>query len=184
MHKQSVIFNHFRTSIVQNTADDDLAVLGVVLCTLPDAAEFKCYTLEDAELPVGTKVMHNTALPATLYNMEVNFSPKFEKQMVMLSNNSDHYCSLFGVTFTGARVHAGVKPDHTSGCVLTGTNVDTVKGIIWTPPDFINPADELVSIVTTLIDVGYEPLWNISSIYTNLYPLRNVLPLPNPLSSN
>lgn len=68
-----------------------------------------CYTLEDAVRLPGVKIKDKTAVPAGVYRLDVNKSPKFGRVMPLLLNVPN---------FDGVRVHGGNGPENTSGCLL------------------------------------------------------------------
>jgi len=70
---------------------------------------FFCYTLEDA---VRDKKIHGiTAIPEGTYDLILNMSNRFKKEMPLLLNVPN---------FSGVRIHAGNYPSHTEGCLLVG----------------------------------------------------------------
>ena len=83
-----------------------------------DGAYF-CDTLEDKvrDLVNEAKVMHETAIPSGTYNVIVNLSPKFGRDLPRLENVP---------YFTGILIHRGNTDKDTSGCILVGEN--KVKG--------------------------------------------------------
>lgn len=68
-----------------------------------------CYTLEDPVRLPGVKIKDQTAIPAGVYRVDVNNSPRFGRQMPQLMNVPN---------FDGVRVHGGNGPENTSGCLL------------------------------------------------------------------
>lgn len=76
------------------------------------------WTLEDAVRDV--KVQNATAIPAGVYEVIVNYSNRFARQLPMLLN-------VPGFTFI--RIHGGNAPEHTDGCILVGKERDDER--IW-----------------------------------------------------
>ena len=85
-----------------------------------DGAYF-CDTLEDRtrdfnkdgdlDEPGEEKVFGETAIPFGTYDVRMSFSNRFQKIMPEIIHVKD---------FDGIRIHAGVTPQHTHGCLLTG----------------------------------------------------------------
>lgn len=87
---------------------------------------YYCDTLEDKvrDLPVEPKVMHETAIPAGTYNVIVNLSPRFKRELPRLLNVP---------FFDGILIHRGNTDKDTSGCILVGENKVKGKVINSTP---------------------------------------------------
>ena len=77
--------------------------------------KFFCNTLEDAVRE--EKIAGKTAIPEGIYNVVVNRSPKFKRDLPLL---------LDVPNFEGIRIHRGNTAKDTSGCILVGLN--KVKG--------------------------------------------------------
>jgi len=75
-----------------------------------------CDTLED-KVRVGLKVKNETAIPKGTYEIIVNYSNRFKKNIPLL---------LSVPNFEGIRIHAGNSQNDTSGCILVGKN--DIKG--------------------------------------------------------
>lgn len=74
--------------------------------------KFECYTLEDfVRKPGEAKVYGETAIPSGIYRVVVDFSNRFQRRM-------PHVLDV--PNFTGIRIHAGLNPSHTLGCILVG----------------------------------------------------------------
>ena len=77
--------------------------------------QFFCNTLED---PVrDEKIAAKTAIPEGTYEVIVNRSPRFKRDLPLLLNVPN---------FEGIRIHRGNTAKDTSGCILVGLN--KVKG--------------------------------------------------------
>ncbi len=82
---------------------------------------FYCYTLEDVDrgltcdLPLAEikarKQFAQTAIPTGTYEVVVNWSNRFQKQMPLL---------LRVPGWEGVRIHSGNYPTQTEGCLLLG----------------------------------------------------------------
>ena len=92
--------------------------------------DFFAYTLEDCARPEGVKVNKHTCIPTGIYNIEVTYSNRFKRDMVLISNTPDKAVENDGVRFTGVRVHGGNTHENTEGCILVAANVneDTIYG--------------------------------------------------------
>ena len=79
--------------------------------------KFFCHTLEDAVRE--QKIAGKTAIPEGIYNVVVNHSPKFKRNLPLL---------LDVPYFEGIRIHRGNTAKDTSGCILVGIN--SKKGMV------------------------------------------------------
>lgn len=70
-----------------------------------------CDTLEDKIREV--KIMHETCIDAGIYEVVINYSPRFKREMPLLINVPK---------FVGIRIHSGNTIANTSGCILLGRN--------------------------------------------------------------
>jgi len=75
---------------------------------------FFAYTLEDIDRHLedgGKKIHGETAIPRGSYKVIIDFSNRFQKQMM-------HVLNVPG--FEGIRIHAGNTDKDTEGCILLG----------------------------------------------------------------
>jgi hypothetical protein len=91
----------------------------------------RCFTLEDAYRevagqPVSTwKVPGRTAIPAGRYEVIINWSDRFKRQMPLLLNVPG---------FEGVRIHVGNSDKDVEGCIALGGTHDR--------PDFIGDSHQ------------------------------------------
>ena len=97
-----------RTDFSEESTIGELSVNGV----------FECYTLEDKVRPV--KIAGKTAIPSGRYEVIMNFSQRFQKQLPLLLNVPN---------YEGVRIHSGNTAANTEGCILVGeTKTDNFVG--------------------------------------------------------
>jgi len=93
--------------VVKRTKLEKGYTIGIL--TMPD---FTCNTLEDEVREV--KVMGETAIPAGTYEVVVNRSMRFKKDLPLLVDVPN---------FAGVRIHSGNTSRDTQGCILVGTHL-------------------------------------------------------------
>ena len=75
---------------------------------------FECFTLEDKDRKLeagGEKIYGQTAIPRGTYEVIINFSQRFSRDMPLL---------LDVPGYSGVRIHAGNTIEDTEGCILVG----------------------------------------------------------------
>lgn len=85
--------------------------------------KFFCYTLEDTDRKLeegGEKIYAKTAIPRGLYQVIVNYSNRFKRELPLLLNVPQ---------YEGVRIHPGNAPENTEGCVLVGSTIVNDKFI-------------------------------------------------------
>lgn len=85
------------------------------VCTIGELwvdGKFECYTLEDVVRVDGVKVYGETAIPKGTYDVQVTYSPRFQRDLPLLINVKG---------FVGIRIHPGNTAKDTDGCLLVGT---------------------------------------------------------------
>lgn len=83
--------------------------LGVLLAN----GEHFCHVLEDTLRAPGVKIPGVTAIPAGLYRVTLDKSPKFGRVTPHILNVPN---------FDGIRMHGGNKPEDSEGCPLVAFN--------------------------------------------------------------
>lgn len=73
--------------------------------------ELFCQTLEDEERE--EKIYSQTAIPMGKYEVIINYSPRFMKDLPLLINVPN---------FIGVRIHSGNTAKDTEGCILLGSD--------------------------------------------------------------
>jgi len=79
--------------------------------------EFFGYTLED-KVRHTEKVKNHTAIPAGVYEVVVDYSPRFKRLMPRIKNVPN---------FIGIRIHGGNTHKNTAGCPLVAANRNLAK---------------------------------------------------------
>lgn len=75
----------------------------------PENSLLRVFTLEDIEREV--KIKGQTAIPKGSYELEWTWSPKFQRNVIMLKDVPN---------FSRVYFHAGNKSSETEGCILSG----------------------------------------------------------------
>lgn len=104
--------------------------------------EYYCDTLEDTVREPDIKIAGKTAIPYGKYEVIVNRSPKFKRDLPLL---------LDVPNFEGIRIHRGNTDKDTSGCILVGENKQ--KGIV------INSAEKeeyITKLLKEAISLGFK----------------------------
>jgi hypothetical protein len=99
--------------------------------------DFHCYTLEDVVRAEGVKIPGETAIPAGRYEVIVNMSTRFKKEMPILLNVPG---------FEGVRIHSGNTAADTLGCILVGKNKGADR--IWECKNVFDQIVEKIKSVT------------------------------------
>jgi hypothetical protein len=95
--------------------------------------EFECFTLEDMvrELPgvrvAAWKVVSQTAIPTGTYNVAIDMSQRFGREMPHILDVED---------FDGVRIHSGNTSADTEGCILIGQARNGPDEVINSRPAF------------------------------------------------
>jgi hypothetical protein len=97
-----------------------------------------CLSLEDVVRESGVKVPGRTAIPAGLYEIKLEDSPKFGKDTPTLQNVPDFDC---------IRIHGGNTEQDTEGCILVGFQAAAADRIF---DSAVKPLTEIIkSIIAT-----------------------------------
>ena len=118
-----------------------------------------CVTLEDMVRDLGTegkgKVWGQTAIPAGRYAIDITWSVKFQKDMILV-RDVPH--------FTGIRIHSGNDAEDTLGCILVGNMIDgptRIHGGSMVMPSLFNKIckelDKKISVWLTVVDAEASP---------------------------
>lgn len=102
--------------------------------------EYFCDTLEDTVRE--KKIAGKTAIPYGKYEVIVNRSPRFKRELPLL---------LDVPNFTGIRIHRGNTAEDTSGCILVGEN--KVKGKVINSTQY---ELEITKLIKEAIDMDWQ----------------------------
>lgn len=102
--------------------------------------EYFCDTLEDTVRE--KKIAGKTAIPYGKYEVIVNRSPRFKRELPLL---------LDVPNFTGIRIHRGNTAEDTSGCILVGEN--KVKGKVINSTKY---ELEITKLIKEAIDMDWQ----------------------------
>ena len=88
--------------------------------------KYFCDTLEDRvrDLSREKKIPGETAIPAGIYDVVANISPRFKRKLPRLLNVPG---------FEGILIHRGNTPEDSAGCILVGENKAKGRVINSTP---------------------------------------------------
>lgn len=110
---------------------------------------FHSYILEDADRALHSgmslseiasiKIPAATAIPSGRYEIVMNFSKRFQKQLPLL---------LDVPGFAGVRIHSGNTTAHTEGCLLPGNKRNLSKGEVYESRDATN---RLISLIKAAV---------------------------------
>ena len=92
---------------------------------------YECFVLEDKVREKGVKVDGQTAIPAGIYRLTIDYSPRFNKQLI-------HILNVPG--FEGVRIHSGNTVDDTEGCLLVGKSWSENKTLYSSREAYLNLA--------------------------------------------
>jgi len=125
--------------------ETDECIVGIL--TKPDG-KLLCYTMEDSpRLTDGVvKAPGKTAIPAGVYELVFDWSPKYARYM-------PHVLNVPG--FTGIRIHSGNTPEDTDGCILVGTAVHKVRDHEWMD-DHYRLSGSRVAFHNLLVFLGWD----------------------------
>ena len=103
--------------------------------------QFFSYTLEDKDRKLedgGEKVYGQTCIPRGAYEVIIDFSPKYNKEM-------PHILKVPG--YEGIRIHSGNKSEDTEGCILVGSSKSK---------DFVGNSKVTFDKLMELLDKAYQ----------------------------
>lgn len=116
-----------------------------------------CYTLEDTVRPRNIKVKGLTAIPSDNYFVTLRYSPSFERDIVMLYNDSTKTkVKNEFISFSWIYAHGGNRHKDTMGCICVGYTVN--KNTIHSTAE-----KELYDIIRKWIEDRHEVVWTITN---------------------
>lgn len=116
-------------------------------------SKHQCWTLEDPvrrdpdpSTPANeAKIQDRTAIPAGRYKVTITFSPKFQRDMMLVNDVPG---------FTGIRIHGGRDAEDTKGCPLLGYKQEGDLHLTQT----LQASHDLFAVVKIALDRG-EGVW-------------------------
>lgn len=103
--------------------DRDIRTKNSTIGSMLIDGKFECFTLEDVDRRLTNtmkddaiekiKVFGKTAIPEGRYEVIINMSNRFKRQLPLLLNVKG---------YAGIRIHSGNTSENTDGCILVGQN--------------------------------------------------------------
>lgn len=116
-----------------------------------------CHVLEHPARPAGIKVPGYTCIPEGVYEVTINHSSRFDRPMMLLSNQGDLSVEKAGVRFSGIRPHGGNTAADSDGCPLLAYHSNGA-GKIWGRAD-----QDLQLRVQRWLNKGHRVVWVVAS---------------------
>ena len=115
--------------------------------------EFECYTLEDVVRPPGIKIPSATAIPYGSYEVIIDYSNRFARNMPHVLNVP---------MFEGIRIHSGNTSSDTEGCILLGTlkNTDRIYNSKLAFVKFYRKLEEGLKHGAVKIEISHDVISN------------------------
>ena len=121
----------------------------------------ECHTLEDLVRDLGPdgsgKIAHETAIPAGVYRVTIEWSPKHNRMVPLLHDVP---------FFTCIEMHIGNKDADTWGCILVGT---TIAG-----DDFISHSTEAFNAFLSKLQAALAAGEDVSITITDDFRLKAI----------